>query len=228
MAESPTPSRSAITDAKRMLLEVLKRSGGSKVTDLADHLGITPNAVRQHLEDLESNGLVERSEPTSQGGRGRPSATWSMTELALELFPDRHRDLTIELIASIRRTVGEEGLRKVVHDRSERQLAHYRESIPQGAAHSLIKRASALARVRSAEGYMAEAIAGPEGSVTLVEHHCPISDAAEACTGLCSEELEVFRAALGPDVTVERTSHLLAGDRRCAYRLTPSNPATEG
>jgi predicted ArsR family transcriptional regulator len=30
----------------------------------------------------------------------------------------------------------------------------------------------------------------------------------------------VFRAVLGDDVRVERSDHILAGARRCAYRIT--------
>ena len=71
MAEPISQQNTSITDAKRLLIDVLKRSGSSKVTDLADRLGITPNAVRQHLEDLETNGLVERSEPTHTRQMGR-------------------------------------------------------------------------------------------------------------------------------------------------------------
>jgi predicted ArsR family transcriptional regulator len=56
--------------------------------------------------------------------------------------------------------------------------------------------------------------------MVLVEHHCPICEAAGACPGLCRTELELFREALGDDVTVERTQHLLGGDTRCAYRVT--------
>jgi predicted ArsR family transcriptional regulator len=37
--------------------------------------------------------------------------------------------------------------------------------------------------------------------------------------GLCRSELAIFRAVLGADVTVERTDHILAGARRCAYRI---------
>ena len=54
----------------------------------------------------------------------------------------------------------------------------------------------------------------------LVEHHCPIAEAARACTGLCQSELELFQRVLGDDVVVERTQHLMAGDMRCAYRVT--------
>ena len=41
-------------------------------------------------------------------------------------------------------------------------------------------------------------------------------------TTLRSDEdlVQAFQAALGPDVAVERTDHILAGARRCAYRIT--------
>ena len=61
--------------------------------------------------------------------------------------------------------------------------------------------------------------------LVLVEHHCPICTAATACPGFCRSELELFRDTLGPDVTVERTAHLLAGDVRCAYLIRPVDAA---
>jgi predicted ArsR family transcriptional regulator len=53
----------------------------------------------------------------------------------------------------------------------------------------------------------------------LVENHCPICVAATTCQGLCRAEQEVFQQALGNDVSVERTEHIIQGDRRCAYRI---------
>jgi predicted ArsR family transcriptional regulator len=66
---------------------------------------------------------------------------------------------------------------------------------------------------------MAEAQAQPDGSVLLVENHCPICAAARACQQFCRSELEVFRRVLGEDCSVEREEHQLAGARRCAYRI---------
>ena len=54
----------------------------------------------------------------------------------------------------------------------------------------------------------------------LVENHCPICVAATACQGFCRTELDTFRDVLGPDVSVERTEHIIAGDRRCVYRIS--------
>ena len=55
----------------------------------------------------------------------------------------------------------------------------------------------------------------------LVENHCPICAAATACQGLCRDELALFQKVLGPNVEVERTEHILAGARRCAYVIRP-------
>jgi predicted ArsR family transcriptional regulator len=66
---------------------------------------------------------------------------------------------------------------------------------------------------------MAEAKAEGDGYV-LVESHCPICVAATACRGFCRAELDTFRAVLGPGASVERTEHIVQGDRRCAYRVT--------
>jgi predicted ArsR family transcriptional regulator len=69
---------------------------------------------------------------------------------------------------------------------------------------------------------MARAEPAAEGGWLLVEDHCPICAAATQCQGFCRSELALFRRCLGPEATVERTEHLLAGARRCAYRIRPA------
>ena len=69
---------------------------------------------------------------------------------------------------------------------------------------------------------MAEVRAEEEGGgFLLVENHCPICAAANACQGFCSTELDLFRSVLGPGVEVERVEHIVSGDQRCAYRVRP-------
>jgi predicted ArsR family transcriptional regulator len=199
------------------------------VPELAAGFDLTDTAVRQHLETLEDNGLVERAPSPPPVGRGRPPVRWQLTPIAAELFPDRHADLTVELIGSIRAALGEEGLERVLEARGQAQLSAYRKALPDPALSSVPVRVRRLAEVRSAEGYLAEVRSEDDGSVVLVEHHCPVCDAASACQGLCRTELGLFQAALGDDVTVERIQHLLSGDQRCAYRITASSsPSSTG
>ena len=211
---------SPLTDAKRRILDLLKRAGATEAAAIAATLELTPTGVRQHLAELETAGLVARAD-TQPAGRGRPPVVWSLTEIAAELFPDRHADLTVELIAAIREAVGDDGLEQVIDVRARRQLDAYRSVLPAARA-PLAERVQALADQRTAEGYMAEVRTEDDGSCLLIEHHCPVCDAAESCTGICRAELDVFRGALGRRVTVEREQHLLSGDTRCVYRIRSS------
>jgi predicted ArsR family transcriptional regulator len=213
-----------LTDAKRRILDRLKRADTLTAPEVAADFDLTDTAVRQHLEALEQAGLVERTSAPPQG-RGRPPVHWKLTPLANDLFPDRHADLTVELIESIRESVGEEGLDDIVARRSARQLAAYRRALPDPARASVKVRVRRLAELRSAEGYLAEAV--PDGQdMLLLEHHCPICDAASACQGLCRAELDLFRETLGDDVEVTREQHVLSGDLRCAYRVSPRAAST--
>jgi predicted ArsR family transcriptional regulator len=208
---------SELTDAKRRIIEALKRADDATAHELADQFNTTTTAVRQHLDALEQSGLVERFEGTIHG-RGRPAIHWRTTPLARELFPDRHGELTVELVQSIRSTLGDEALDQVINHRADLQVAAYRASLPEG---SVAVRVRALGERRTAEGYLAEVIADAD-DLLLIEHHCPICSAATACSGLCRSELEVFQAALGPSVVVTREQHVLTGDARCAYRIAPT------
>jgi predicted ArsR family transcriptional regulator len=193
-----------ISGAKRRIVDRLKRSDGATAPEMATEFGLTDTAVRQHLEALEAAGLVVRSAstPTAAAGRGRPPVLWCATPLVDTLFADRHGDLTVELIASIREALGDEALATVVRARARRQLVAYQHELP--AAGDPATTVTALAQLRSHEGY---------------EHHCPIRNAADHCSHLCDAELELFRDVLGPEAEVHREQHLIAGDTRCAYRI---------
>jgi len=74
---------------------------------------------------------------------------------------------------------------------------------------------------------MAEVFDQLDGSLLLVENHCPICTAAQNCQQLCGAELEVFKTVLGAGVAVERVEHILQGDRRCAYQIQKISPVEE-
>ena len=202
--------------SKRTLLDLLKRRGPSDAGDLAKLLGVTAMAVRQHLYGLEADGLVSFTAAPATGGRGRPSKLWQVERPADALFPDAHADLSVELIANIKEVFGARGLDKLIAKRTAHQIALYRAAL--SSATSLKDKVKRLARLRSEAGYMAEMSVDGEGFV-LIENHCPVCRAAVACTGLCRQELDVFRAALGRGITIQRTEHILTGARRCAYRI---------
>lgn len=196
------------------ILELLKRRGEQTAGALGVALKLTAMAVRLQLYALEEEGLVSaRSEAK---GRGRPVKLWALTEESARIFPDAHQSLAVEMIKSVEELFGAEGLAKLVKKHGNMQRAAYGEKL--SSAKSLGERVKRLAKARSDEGYMAEAQKDGRDWL-LIENHCPICSAAKACTGLCAGELKVFSDVLGSDVKVEREEHILAGARRCAYRV---------
>jgi predicted ArsR family transcriptional regulator len=116
----------------------------------------------------------------------------------------------------MKKTFGEEGLDRLLTLRTRDQAKAYAQAM--SGAKSLKARLEALRTIRAREGYMPELVREGRGWL-FTENHCPICSAAKLCQGLCREELALFRRLLGPGVQVERTDHILAGARRCAYRI---------
>lgn len=201
---------------RRAIVHLLKQTGGLDSTALSDRLGVTAMAVRQHLYALQAEQLVTYIEQPR--AMGRPAKLWQLTPAADKFFPDGYAELTLSLIQSVTEAFGDEGLEKLLDIRSRQQIATYQGQISTEA--SLSEQLASLVALRTEEGYMAEVEALPDGSFLLIENHCPICAAATACTGLCDRELEIFQTLFGPDATVERTEHLIAGERRCAYRVS--------
>lgn len=182
---------------------------------LAEQLGVSAMAVRQHLYALQEEKLVTyEEEPRAMG---RPAKLWQLTAAADRLFPDGYAELTLGLIQSALEAFGDEGLEKLLDVRTRHQIADYQTRISPGD--SLANKLSTLAQQRTDEGYMAEVEVLDDRSFLLIENHCPICAAANACTGLCDRELEVFQSVLGEETRVERTEHIVAGARRCVYRV---------
>lgn len=204
---------------RETILTELKRRGHARADDLAKTLDLTAMAVRQHLYQLRDEGAVVCC--TSPSGRGRPAKHWELTEKADVYFPDAHRELSLDLIESIRTLMGKEALDKLVAHRTEKQGERYRAAIGDGTP--LKAQLQAIAKERSREGYMAEVREAGDGDFLLLENHCPVCEAAKACSGLCHKELSLFQDLMKDKATVEREEHILSGARRCAYRIHPNS-----
>ncbi|HZN06771.1 MAG TPA: metalloregulator ArsR/SmtB family transcription factor [Pyrinomonadaceae bacterium] len=202
---------------RRAITKLLKTEGPIDSAQLAERLGLTAMAVRQHLYALQREGLVsaeQRPVPI-----GRPAKFWRLTREADRLFPEAYAELSVALIDSVKDAFGDEGLERVLTSRCARQRMDYGKRIR--PKDSLEKKLEELAKVRTEEGYMAEIRTEGEGSYLLIENHCPICAAANACQGFCATELDLFRSVLGPGISVERAEHIISGDHRCVYRVTP-------
>ncbi|CZF80245.1 MULTISPECIES: helix-turn-helix transcriptional regulator [Grimontia] len=196
------------------ILHKIKREGAVSARVLADEMGLTTMGIRQHLQAMEDEGLLDFSDIRVKVGR--PTRHWSLTAEGHRRFADSHGDLAISVIDSVESLFGEAGLKKVIQQREEKTLQHYRDALKD--CHNLKAKLETLAYLRESEGYMAELQEIDDGFL-LIENHCPICQAAKRCPALCKSEKNIFRTVLGDEYQVSREEHIIEGQRRCTYKV---------
>jgi predicted ArsR family transcriptional regulator len=99
-------TRHGILDTtKGRILAVLRRREAS-INALAKEVGISGNAVRQHLMALQADGLVREAGSSASTG-GKPAQLYALTAEAEEIFPKAY---ALVLKAVVRQLIGRDGL----------------------------------------------------------------------------------------------------------------------
>ncbi len=202
--------------APERILQQIKTEGPKTASELGKVLGTTSMGARQHLEKMEADGLV--SSEDIRMGVGRPRRVWKLSERGHSRFPDRHDNLTVEILISIKDVFGEKGLNQLIDHKTNSAETLYRDRL--NKERSLENKIKSLVQVRSDEGYMADYERAETGFLFL-ENHCPICAAATACQNLCRSELELFQRLFKDFAEVKRLEHIIHGARRCAYSIIP-------
>ncbi len=198
------------------IIQLLKLHGPLTAKNLAEELALTTMGVRQHLQALEASGEVDIEDRIE--GRGRPTRYWELTEQSKGHFADRHNELSVQLIDSVKQIFGDQGLDKLIDHREQSARSHYSAAML-GCA-DIPTRLAKLVELRTQEGYIATSDLA-EGVYYLFENHCPICSAASQCVSFCGSELRLFQFLFADVASVSREEHIIEGARRCAYRITP-------
>ncbi|HXH28910.1 MAG TPA: winged helix-turn-helix transcriptional regulator [Candidatus Polarisedimenticolia bacterium] len=193
------------------LLVTLKRSGGLAARDLAVELGLSANAVRHHLKELEADGVIAYRR--EQRGVGAPTYVWHLSAAGEALFPERSKEVVTDLLDRVAEQTGRQPIVAALETRfaelTRRLQADLADAPP-------ARRMEVVMRALVEGGYMAEWEAGENGA-RLTEHHCAIKALAERFPEVCEAEAKFLAAVLA--APVEREAHMLAGCPACEYRV---------
>jgi DeoR family transcriptional regulator, suf operon transcriptional repressor len=204
---------------KQDILTALLKQGQLTAHGLAEQLALTPQGIRRHLKDLETEGLIVQV-TMAAAGMGRPNHVYGLSAAGRRQFPDRYDSFSIDLLETLARTVGKEQMTSILRQQWQQKAAEYHNQVGQG---DLPDRVQKLVGLRQSEGYMAECHLvepeNPQAGFVLTEYNCAISQIAASYPSVCGNELEMFAIAL-PDCQVERTHWLVGGEHRCGYLIT--------
>jgi predicted ArsR family transcriptional regulator len=176
-------------------------------------LGLSPNAVRHHLKELEAAGLVAYDRQA--GAVGAPSHRYHLTPAGDALFPRRYEEAVGRLLDHVVEHQGRAAAVAVLE-------AKYRELalrlVAELANASPEERLNAVARALAAEGYMPEVRRETATALPmLVEHNCPMQQVAERFPELCEAEARFLAEVLEAEVT--RSAHIVTGCGTCEYSI---------
>lgn len=189
-----------------MLEIMLRQPSGTTIEQLVTELGITTNAVRQHLASLERDGLVVRAgtKPT----RGRPELLYALSDNGREMFPRLYRQLAIGLIEEIA-TSSDTSLLEATMNRMGCKAGARVSS--NGKSLSIEQTAVAM---RDA-GYAAHVSGTSENTREIVAHNCVFHKLAEQFPAVCEYDLAFLSAATGR--TVEHRECMVRGGNVCRF-----------
>src|SRR4051794_11281614 len=228
---APTPTAQDARTRDRVCRAVLEQ-GPITASDLAERLGLTPAAVRRHLDALAVSGLVSVWEVSPvQGagrrGRGRPARRYVMTDRGHAVMSAGYDDLASSALRYLRATLGEDAVRAFAEQRVGELEQRYRPRVDAVGADPGV-RAEALAAALTGDGYAASVRPAAPGipglGAQLCQGHCPVQHVAREFPELCEAETDAFSRLLG--VHVQRLASLAHGDHVCTTHVPPLSPTT--
>lgn len=199
---------------KDLLVLLLKNKVGLTADDIAEQLGISRNAVRQHLSALENERLLKRGETCATGGR--PKQLYVLTEKGHECFPRHYSWFAELLVSSLIERAGATGMSTQLAELGRKigqQLAtQHQHELPEGADRSAV-----LARLMDELGYVARSGQDAEGAPLIEADNCVFHALAFKHPEVCEFDLALMSAFTGQDIDhqecMARNGHV------CRFRL---------
>jgi predicted ArsR family transcriptional regulator len=218
------PSLADVRTRERVARLLLER-GPSTATALSETLGLTPAAIRKHLDGMLADGtLVARDAPTrGPRGRGRPARVFALTDVGHAVAgPSAYDAVAVDALRFLRATAGDAAVEQFARARMAGWEARYADEL---ASLPLADRPAALAEALCADGYAATVHEGGVG-VQVCQHHCPVQHVAQEFPELCDAETEAIGRLVGRHV--QRLATIAHGDGVCTTHipLTPVTPTS--
>jgi len=200
--------------------QTISEQGPLTAAALASRLGLTPAAVRRHLDLLAEQGAIEERAPADAGGsgrgRGRPARAYILFEAGHAGLDSDYDDVATSALRFLAEHAGADAVGEFARERSAELEARYAAQLAT-AGEDVTARAQALATALSADGFAAStrpvAAGTPLAGVQLRQGHCPVQHVAAQFPAFCDAETDAFSRLLG--VHVQRLATLAHVEHVC-------------
>ncbi len=180
------------------ILDLLRKRDAMTVSELADMMGVTATAVRQRLNRLMAQGMIDRL--SAKAGRGRPSHRYLLTDKGRRKTGSNFADLAIALWQEIRQIRDPEVRQGLVQRISKRLAFMYADRIEGNTIEERMQSITAL----FAERRIPFAVDHNGELPVLTALACPYPELAEQDRSVCAMEKVLFSEMLGENVRLTK------------------------
>ncbi|WP_170287665.1 helix-turn-helix transcriptional regulator [Aquibacillus halophilus] len=202
------------SSVKEKILLKLKRGNRLTIVQLMEGFHITDIALRRHIHTLEREGLIQSFQEKQT--MGRPHHVYQLTDKGGELFPNQYQQFSVDLLKEVEEIQGIDFVYQLLASRTDKSIDEYKkllEDVPD--YNGKIKK---LVQIQEDKGYMTELQENADGSYTLKQFNCPISNVAREYKGICGQELNLFEELL-EDSSIAATSCIVSGENCCSFLI---------
>ncbi len=201
----PQPNERFWSSTRGRIVTML-RGGDRTVSEFAEALKVTDNAVRAHLTALERDGLVEQA--GSRKGPRKPNMIYALTPAAGHLFPREYAVILGHLLAELKARHPPEAVTELVRAVGRRMASTYRATVT-GRTEDCP--GQALAVLRDLGGFCRSE--ERDGAVVLSCSDCPLAGVVADHPEVCSLVEAVLADVLGVPVREK------CQPRQCAFEI---------
>ena len=213
--------------------QTISERGPITAAALASRLGLTPAAVRRHLDHLAERGAIKEHEPAPTGAlgrrRGRPARAYILSEAGHDGLGSDCDHVAISALRFLAEHTGNDAVHEFAIERNRELEQRYAVKLAD-AGEDLTARAEALATALTADGFAASTRPVGQGTplagVQLCQGHCPVQHVAAEFPQFCDAETDAFSRLLG--VHVQRLATLAHGEHVCTTFIPLSAGHVQG
>jgi len=224
----PTTILDELSTTRAAIFRLLKTEGFATIPRIAETLGVSHEAVRKQVADLQRAGWIESDCGPDEAERsapvpGRPPARYCLTAAGDHFFPKHYPELMVALLDTIKAEGGDEALTSALARMTDARVAQFE---PHVSRLPLKRKMEALRAIYSDGDPFTEVRQRGEVYV-LVERNCPYLSVALERPAICSTTVSALRRLTGCEVVRER--RFQDGDARCEFhvRTAHASPAQE-
>ncbi len=224
------PTRRLLLDevpaTRAAIFRLLKGEVFVSIPRIAQALGITHEAARKQIADLQRNGWVEPDCGPDEQRRlestpGRPPVRYCLTAAGDHFFPKQYPQLMVGLLDTIATEAGAATLTAILAGITDERVAQLE---PRVGRLPMNRKIDALRAIYSDD----DPFTGVErrgGDHVLIERNCPYLDVALERPDICSTTVSTLRRLTGCEVVRER--RFQDGDGRCEFHVRTAQASQE-